>query len=95
MRRPPPQILIISNEPPKRKKTMEEVRAGKVRHQQMRIDDKIALAKARLESLTTARHLLDEYDTEDVDLGEIEEELKADILAPEEEDTGGGRFKQL
>ena len=77
----------LINEPPKKKPTPEEWRANKVRHQQMKIEDKIALAKARLESLTKARELLEEYDAEELNLGEIEQELTADILAPEEEDA--------
>ncbi len=74
------------NEPPKKKLTPEEWRAKQVRRQQVKIEDKIAFAKARLESLTKARQLLDEYDLDELNLGEMEQELTADILAPEEED---------
>jgi len=76
------------NEPPKKKMTPEEWRERQVRRRQVKIEDKIAFAKARLESLMNVRQLLEEYDSEDDDLGQIKEELKADILVPEEEDPG-------
>jgi hypothetical protein len=82
------------NEPPKKKLTPEEWRANKVRRQQIRIEDKIALAKARLESLTKARQVLEEFDSQEFGFGGIEQELTADILAPEEEEDSGN-FKQL
>jgi hypothetical protein len=74
------------NAPPKRRRTAEEVRAKKVRDQQIQIDDKIALAQARLESLTRARQILNEHNLEDLGLGELEKELTADIMIPEQKD---------
>jgi len=76
------------NAPPKRKLTPEEWREREVRRQQIKIDDKIALAKARLESLMNVRQLHEEYDLEDLYAEGVEQELRADILVPEEKDTG-------
>ena len=74
------------NAPPKQKLTPEEWRAKQVKRQQVRIEDKIALAQARLESLTRARQILNEHNLEDLGLGEMERELTADIMLPEEKD---------
>jgi hypothetical protein len=76
------------NEPPKKKMTPEEWREREVRRRQVKIDDKIAFAKARLESLMNVRQLLEEYDLEDLNAEGVEQELKADILVPEDEDPG-------
>ena len=76
------------NEPPKKKMTPEEWRDREVRRRQVKIDDKIAFAKARLESLMNVRQLLEEYDLEDLNAEGVGQELQADILVPEEEDAG-------
>jgi hypothetical protein len=76
------------NEPPKKKLTPEEWREREVRRRQVKIEDKIAFAKARLESLMNVRQLLEEYDLEELNAESVEQELKDDILVPEEEDTG-------
>ena len=78
------------NEPPKKKLTPEEWRERAIKRQQIKIEDKIAFAKARLESLTKARQLLEEYDLEDLNLGEMEQELKADISGT----RAGGPFRR-
>jgi hypothetical protein len=76
------------NEPPKKKMTPEEWRDREVKRRQVKIEDKIAFAKARLESLINVRQLLEEYDLEALNAEGVEQELKADILVPEEEDSG-------
>jgi hypothetical protein len=76
------------NEPPKKKLTPEEWREREVRRQQVRIEDKIALAKARLDSLHEVQQILGQYDLEDLNAESVQKELHADILAPEEEDPG-------
>jgi hypothetical protein len=76
------------NEPPKKKLTPEEWRANQVRRQQVKIEDKIALAKARLDSLHEVQQILGQYDLEDLNAEAVQKELHADILAPEEEDPG-------
>ena len=75
--------------PPRKKFTPEEWRANEVRKQQIKIDDKIALLKARLQSMVEAREIMEQYQGEDLNLGELEQELKADILLPQKQDSGG------
>jgi hypothetical protein len=86
--------------PAKKKPTPEEVRAHMVRRQQVQADDKIALAKDRIEAVLKARQFLDRYDLDEDERQQYERELTADIMAGQEEPTTNHKrpttgYKQL
>lgn len=83
----PDGSLLSTPAPAKKKLTPEEVRAFKVRRQQVQTDDMIALARARLEATLKARLFLDEYELDEDERQQYERELTADIQAGQEEPT--------
>lgn len=96
----PDGTLPTPQAPVKKKPTPSEVRAFKVRRQQVQTDDMIALARAKLEATLKARQFLDEYDLDEDERQQYERELTADIMASEEEQTTSPKqptsgYKQL
>lgn len=84
----------------RRKPTPEEVRGFKVRRQQVQTDDKIALARGRLEATLKARAFLGDYDLDPDERAQLEQELVTDILSGEDEQTTNHKqpttgYKQL
>lgn len=72
---PPPPVAV-----PKRKPTQQEFRAGMVRREQSRSQDKIAKARARLEGVLEARKMLDKYPLDPDERLRHEAEIVGDII---------------
>lgn len=77
--------------PPRKKLTAEEIRAFKVRREQVQADDKIALRKAKLDAILRARAFLDEYELGADERQMVEQDLIEDILKEDDE----GKMKTL
>lgn len=81
------QAVIETPARPIRKKlTVEEVRAIKVRREQVQAEDKIALKRAKIDAIVKLRKELDSYELEPDERQRLETELIEDIL-----DEGGER----